>query len=204
MRHSPAARRAARQLPPAQLRASAASKSLNVRGNGDGDAAQLLHDWLKADLTCALVPPLYRWQFRRALDAMQRCRVEEAACRPPSGRPTCPPSQQISPGALRRAPMDYAYGIPLAIANLSPSLSPMQRLLNAITSFASFMRRDCRSLAWQSARSARGRSEHHLPRSWRAAQEDGGRSLDRWGSSAWSATRSPARLAILLSRAHSP
>jgi len=59
--------------------------------------------------------------------------------------------------------MDYAYGIPLAIANLSPSLSPMQRLLNAITSFASFMRRDCRSLAWQSARSARGRSEHHLP-----------------------------------------
>ena len=38
--------------------------------------------------------------------------------------------------------MDYAYGIPLAIANLSPSLSPMQRLLNAITSFASFMRRD--------------------------------------------------------------
>jgi len=27
--------------------------------------------------------------------------------------------------------MDYAYGIPLAIANLSPSLSPMQRLLNA-------------------------------------------------------------------------
>ena len=82
MRHSPAARRAARQLPPAQLRASAASKSLNVRGNGDGDAARLLHDWLKADLTCALVPPLYRWQFRRALDAMQRCRVEEAACRP--------------------------------------------------------------------------------------------------------------------------
>ena len=41
-----------------------------------------LHDWLKADLTCALVPPLYRWQFRRALNAMQRCRVEEAACRP--------------------------------------------------------------------------------------------------------------------------
>jgi|SRR3954447_2883021 hypothetical protein len=71
MRHSPAARRAARQLPPAQLRASAASKSLNVRGNGDGDAAQLLHDWLKADLTCALVPPLYRGQFRRALDAMR-------------------------------------------------------------------------------------------------------------------------------------
>jgi hypothetical protein len=43
--------------------------------------------------------------------------------------------------------MDYAYGIPLAIANLSPSLSPMQRLLNAISSFASFMRRDFSCLA---------------------------------------------------------
>ena len=31
----------ARQLPPAQLRASAAAESLNVRGDGDGDAAQL-------------------------------------------------------------------------------------------------------------------------------------------------------------------
>ena len=52
-----------------------------------------LHGW--PDLACALVPPLYKWQFRRALDAMQRRRVEDAAARSVEETRGCTVSQQV-------------------------------------------------------------------------------------------------------------